>query len=158
MHEEDKTRIRYLITEQFEAWQKQKYQKELALQRREAEKQTVLANIRKYEGISRVENERLKDLKKLFNSKSTSKHDVLTQENRYIEAVNELAVYKSRLNEVESDLRQAKEEIHLITQLFRADILEKLKQNVEAEKQLSLELEKNEQQNPDFRQAQPTCV
>lgn len=143
--EEDKTRIRYLITEQFEAWQKQKYQKELALQRREAEKQTVLANIRKYEGISRVENERLKDLKKLFNSKSTSKHDVLTQENRYIEAVNELAVYKSRLNEVESDLRQAKEEIHLITQLFRADILEKLKQNVEAEKQLSLELEKNEQ-------------
>ncbi|VTR62259.1 RTX-I toxin secretion component [Actinobacillus pleuropneumoniae] len=143
--EEDKTRIRYLITEQFEAWQKQKYQKELALQRREAEKQTVLANIRKYEGISRVENERLKDLKKLFNSKSTSKHDVLTQENRHIEAVNELAVYKSRLNEVESDLRQAKEEIHLITQLFRADILEKLKQNVEAEKQLSLELEKNEQ-------------
>ena len=115
------------------------------MQRREAEKQTVLANIRKYEGISRVENERLKDLKKLFNSKSTSKHDVLTQENRHIEAVNELAVYKSRLNEVESDLRQAKEEIHLITQLFRADILEKLKQNVEAEKQLSLELEKNEQ-------------
>lgn len=143
--EEDKTRIRHLIVEQFEAWQKQKYQKELVLQRREAEKQTVLANIRKYEGISRVEQEKLKDLKKLFNSRSASKHDVLAQENHYIEAVNELAVYQSRLNEVESDLRQAKEDAQLITQLFKADVLEKLKQNVETEKQLKLELEKNEQ-------------
>ncbi|WP_150540256.1 HlyD family type I secretion periplasmic adaptor subunit [Actinobacillus vicugnae] len=143
--EEDKTRIRHLITEQFQTWQKQKYQKELVLQRREAEKQTVLANIRKYEGITRIEQEKWKDLKKLFNSKAAARHDVLAQENRYIEAVNELAVYQSRLNEVESDLRQAKEDAQLITQLFKSDVLERLKQNVETEKQLKLELQKNEQ-------------
>lgn len=55
VQEEDKTNARHLITEQFETWQKQKYQKELAYQRKQAEKQTVLANIRKYESASRIE-------------------------------------------------------------------------------------------------------
>ncbi|HHT7856593.1 HlyD family type I secretion periplasmic adaptor subunit [Pasteurella multocida] len=143
--EMDKTRVKHLIVEQFEAWQKQKHQKELVQQRREAEKKTVLTNIRKYKEISRIEHEKLKDLKKLFHSKSVSKHDVFAQENRYLETMNDVEIYQSRLNEVESDLRQAIEEVQLITQLFKADILEKLKQNVEAEKQLKLELEKNEQ-------------
>lgn len=143
--EEDKTNTRHLITEQFETWQKQKYQKELAYQRKQAEKQTVLANIRKYKTTSRIEKEKLSDFKKLYNVKSISKHELLAQENRYVEAINELSIYESHLKEVESDLLQAKEELELVTQLFKSDLLEKLQQNRQRDKQLSLELEKNEQ-------------
>lgn len=145
VQEEDKTNARHLITEQFETWQKQKYQKELAYQRKQAEKQTVLANIRKYESASRIEKEKLSDLKKLYDVKSISKHELLAQENRYVEASNELSVYQSHLKEVESDLLKAQEDLKLVTQLFKSDILEKLQQNIQREKQLTLELEKNEQ-------------
>ena len=145
VQEEDKTNARHLIHEQFETWQKQKYQKELTYQRKQAEKQTVLANIRKYESLSRIEKEKLNDFKNLYKSKSISKHELLAQENRYVDATNELAVYQSHLKEVESDLLQAQQELELVTQLFKSEMLEKLQHNIQNEKQLELELEKNEQ-------------
>ncbi len=141
----DKSRIIHLIEEQYGTWQKQKQQKSLAYKRKEAEKQTTLAYIHKFEGISRIEREKFKDLKKLYKQNALSKHELLSQENKMIEAENELSVYRSKFNELEHDLLQAKEDLALVTQQFKSDLLEKLKQQVENEKQLTLELEKNEQ-------------
>ncbi|ACE87885.1 ApxIID [Actinobacillus minor 202] len=143
--EEERLRIKHLIEEQYTTWQKQKSQKLLAYKRKQAEKQTLLTYIRKYEGLFKIENEKYQDLKKLYNQKSVSRHELLVQENKSIEAKNELDVSHSRLNELEHDLLQVQEEIFLTTQLFKSEILEKLKHHVENEKQLSLELEKNYQ-------------
>lgn len=143
--EEDRLRVKHLIEEQYTTWQKQKSQKILAYKRKDAEKQTASAYVRKYEGITRIEQEKLKDFKILYHKKSLSKHELLSQENKAIEAQNELAVYRSKLNELEHDLLQAKEDLELITQLFKSDVLEKLKQHSENERQLKFELEKNNQ-------------
>lgn len=143
--EEEKSRIKHLIEEQYTTWQKQKSQKILAYKRKDAEKQTVSAYVRKYEGITRIEQEKFKDFKVLYHKKSLSKHELLSQENKMIEAQNELMVYRSKLNELEHDLLQAKEELELITQFFKSDVLEKLKQHSENERQLKFELEKNTQ-------------
>lgn len=140
--EEDRLRIKHLIEEQYTTWQKQKTQKTLAYKRKDAEKQTISAYVRKYEGATRIEQEKLKDFRKLYQQKSLSKHELLSQENKAIEAQNELAVYRSKLNELESDLLNVKEELELITQFFKSDVLEKLKQHIENERQLRLELEK----------------
>ncbi|EXI62751.1 hemolysin D [Mannheimia granulomatis] len=143
--EEDRLRIKHLIEEQYSTWQKQKAQKVLAYKRKDAEKQTAYAYVRKYEGASRIENEKLKDFKALYQQKSLSKHELLSQENKTIEAQNELAVYRSKLNELEHDLLNVKEELDLITKFFKSDVLEKIKQHMENERQLRLELEKNNQ-------------
>lgn len=92
-----------------------------------------------------LNKKKLKDFKALYKQKSLSKHELLAQENKLIEAQNELAVYRSKLNELENDLLNVKEELELITQFFKSDVLEKLKQHIENERQLRLELEKNNQ-------------
>ncbi|MEL8365410.1 HlyD family type I secretion periplasmic adaptor subunit, partial [Escherichia coli] len=70
---------------------------------------------------------------------------VLEQENKYVEAANELRVYKSQLEQIESEILSAKEEYQLVTQLFKNEILDKLRQTTDSIELLTLELEKNEE-------------
>ncbi|MDK6966615.1 HlyD family type I secretion periplasmic adaptor subunit, partial [Escherichia coli] len=67
------------------------------------------------------------------------------QENKYVEAANELRVYKSQLEQIESEILSAKEEYQLVTQLFKNEILDKLRQTTDSIELLTLELEKNEE-------------
>lgn len=53
--EEEVLRLTSLIKEQFSTWQNQKYQKELNLDKKRAERLTILARINRYENLSRVE-------------------------------------------------------------------------------------------------------
>lgn len=145
LNERQKQRVKHLIEEQFSTWQKQKHQKALLLNKARAEKYTVLARIKRYEGVSRIEKERLADFKTLFKKNAVAKHLVLEQENKYLEAVNELSVYQSQLTQVENEILLAKEEFDLVTQLFKNEVLEKIRQTTEGINLLSLELAKNNQ-------------
>lgn len=138
-------RVKDLIDEQFSTWQKQKNQKALLLNKARAEKYTVLARIKRYEGVSRIEKERLADFKALFKKNAVAKHLVLEQENKYLEAVNELSVYQSQLTQVENEILLAREEYDLVTQVFKNEVLEKIRQTTESVNLLRLELAKNNQ-------------
>ncbi|HBD4232904.1 TPA: HlyD family type I secretion periplasmic adaptor subunit, partial [Escherichia coli] len=59
--------------------------------------------------------------------------------------VNELRVYKSQLEQIESEILSAKEEYQLVTQLFKNEILDKLRQTTDNIGLLTLELAKNEE-------------
>ncbi|HDT1852818.1 TPA: alpha-hemolysin T1SS ABC transporter subunit HlyD, partial [Escherichia coli] len=54
-------------------------------------------------------------------------------------------VYKSQLEQIESEILSAKEEYQLVTQLFKNEILDKLRQTTDSIELLTLELEKNEE-------------
>lgn len=143
--ENDKQRISLLVEEQFSTWQKQRHQKTLNLNKKEAEKLTILARIKKYEGLIRTEKVRLADFKALYKERSIAKHAVLDQENKYQDAVNELEVYKASLIQIENEILLAKEEQDLVTQLFKNEVLDKLKQATDNVNLLTFELDKNKQ-------------
>ncbi|HGY9181148.1 TPA: HlyD family type I secretion periplasmic adaptor subunit, partial [Escherichia coli] len=65
--EEEVLRLTSLIKEQFSTWQNQKYQKELNLDKKRAERLTILARINRYENLSRVEKSRLDDFRSLLH-------------------------------------------------------------------------------------------
>ncbi|MER1692895.1 HlyD family type I secretion periplasmic adaptor subunit, partial [Proteus mirabilis] len=143
--EDEMLRLTSLIEEQFSTWQNQKYQKELSLDKKKAERLTILTRINRYEKLSQIEKSRLDDFKKLLQKQAISKHAVLEQENKYLEATNELRVYKTQLEQIESEILLAKEEYQLVTQLFKNEILDKIRQTTDSVKLLTLELEKNEE-------------
>lgn len=143
--EDELLRLTSLIKEQFSTWQNQKNQKELNLDKKKAERLTILARISRYESLSRVEKSRLDDFRNLLHKQAIAKHAVLEQENKYLEAANELRVYKSQLEQIESEILSAKEEYQLVTQLFKNEVLDKLRQTTDSIKLLTLELEKNEE-------------
>lgn len=143
--EDDISRLNSLIKEQFATWQSQKYHKELNLDKKKAERLTILARINRYEKLSRIEKSRLDDFMNLLRKRAIAKHTVLDQENKYLEAANELHVYKSQLEQVDSEILLAKEEYKLVTQTFKNEILDKLRQTTDNIKLLTLELEKNEE-------------
>ncbi|QPB42117.1 HlyD family type I secretion periplasmic adaptor subunit [Rodentibacter haemolyticus] len=145
LDENTKLSLKSLVEEQFSTWQKQKRQKALNLTKKEAEKLTALARIKRYEGVSKIEKSRLNDFKILLKEKSVSKHAVLEQENKYLEAINELAVYQSQLQQIENEILLAKEEYELVTQLFKNEVLDKLRQVTDNIKISRLELDKNKQ-------------
>ncbi|EEG84385.1 type I secretion membrane fusion protein, HlyD family [Proteus penneri ATCC 35198] len=119
--------------------------KELNLDKKKAERLTILARINRYEKLSQIEKSRLDDFKNLLQKQAISKHAVLEQENKYLEAANELRIYKTQLEQIESEILLAKEEYQLVTQLFKNEILDKIRQTTDSVKLLALELEKNEQ-------------
>lgn len=143
--EDEMLRLTSLIEEQFSTWQNQKYQKELNLDKKKAERLTILARINRYEKLSQIEKSRLDDFKNLLQKQAISKHAVLEQENKYLEVANELRIYKTQLEQIESEILLAKEEYQLVTQLFKNEILDKIRQTTDSVKLLALELEKNEQ-------------
>lgn len=143
--EDEMSRLVSLVIEQFSTWQNQKYHKELSLDKKRAERLTILARINRYEKLSRLEKSRLDDFMNLLRKRAIAKHTVLDQENKYLEAVNELHVYKSQLEQVDSEILLAKEEYKLVTQTFKNEILDKIRQTTDSIKLLTLELEKNEE-------------
>ncbi|WP_080525124.1 HlyD family type I secretion periplasmic adaptor subunit [Vibrio parahaemolyticus] len=143
--EHEKLRLISLISEQFSTWQNQKYQKKLSLDKKKSERLTILARINRYEHLSRVEKSRLDDFKNLLRKQAIAKHVVIEQENKYLEAENELHVYKSQLEQIESEILSAKEEYHLVTKLFKNEILDKIRQTTDSIKLLTLEVEKNKE-------------
>ncbi|MBW5840058.1 HlyD family type I secretion periplasmic adaptor subunit [Yersinia enterocolitica] len=145
LSEDELFRLTSLIKEQFSTWQNKKYQKELNLDKKKAERLTILARINRYENLSRVEKSRLDDFRKLLQKQAIAKHAVLEQENKYLEAANELRVYKSQLEQIESEILSAKEEHQLVTRLFKNEVLDKIRQTTDSIKLLTLELKKNEE-------------
>lgn len=143
--EDELLRLTSLIKEQFSTWQNQKYQKELNLDKKRAERLTILARISRYKNLSRIEKSRLDDFRRLLQKQAIAKHAVLEQENKYAEAANELRVYKSQLEQIESEILSAKEDYQLVTQLFKNEVLDKLRQTTDSIELLTLELEKNEE-------------
>lgn len=63
-----------------------------------------------YRGLKKS---RLDDFRSLLHKQAIAKHAVLEQENKYVEAANELRVYKSQLEQIESEILSAKKNISL---------------------------------------------
>lgn len=124
--DEEIFRLTSLIKEQFLTWQNQKHQKELNLNKKMSEKQAILTRINRYNSLSHIEKSRLDDFRSLLQKQAVSKHAVLEQENKYLEAFNELRVYKSQLEQIESDILLAKEDYQLVTQSLKNEVLDKL--------------------------------
>lgn len=143
--EDEFFRLTSLIKEQFSTWQTQRQQKKLNLDKKKSERLTILARIQRYNNLSRVEKKRLDDFRQLLQKQAIAKHTVLEQENKYLEAINELHVYKSQLEQIESEILAAKEDYQLVTQLFKNEILDKIRQTTDSITLLKLELEKNEE-------------
>ena len=143
--DEEIFRLTSLIKEQFLTWQNQKHQKELNLNKKMSEKQAILTRINRYNSLSHIEKSRLDDFRSLLQKQAVSKHAVLEQENKYLEAFNELRVYKSQLEQIESDILLAKEDYQLVTQSLKNEVLDKLRQSTDNIRLLTLELDKNKQ-------------
>ena len=97
------------------------------------------------DSLSHIEKSRLDDFRSLLQKQAVSKHAVLEQENKYLEAFNELRVYKSQLEQIESDILLAKEDYQLVTQSLKNEVLDKLRQSTDNIWLLTLELDKNKQ-------------
>ncbi|MDU8925271.1 HlyD family type I secretion periplasmic adaptor subunit [Pasteurellaceae bacterium LIM206] len=134
-----------LISEQFRTFTTQKQQADSLLHQRQAERETISAQIIKYTGLTKIEQEKFNDFALLYKRKAIPKHTYFEQETRFIETRNELNVQKSRLVETDASIAQAENEKALLTYKFIQDTQDALRQADEQVEQLVLDQEKTSQ-------------
>ncbi|EFG0129527.1 enterohemolysin T1SS ABC transporter subunit EhxD, partial [Escherichia coli] len=138
-------RVSSLIKEQFMTWQNRKNQKQLTLNKKIVERDAALARVSLYEHQVSQEGRKLNDFKYLLNKKAVSQHSVMEQENSYIQAKNEHAVWLAQVSQLEKEIELVREELALETNIFRSEIIEKHRKSTDNIVLLEHELEKNRQ-------------
>ncbi|MFC0322244.1 HlyD family type I secretion periplasmic adaptor subunit [Gallibacterium melopsittaci] len=131
-----------LIVEQFNTYIKQREQAESLLKQREAERETALYQVEKYQGLEKIEAIRLNDLKNLYEKAALSKHSFFEQETKVIEIRNELRSQQNKLVEIEASIKQARDAYDLLLFSFRRDTQDALRQAREQVEQLVFEEQK----------------
>lgn len=134
-----------LIEEQFTTYQKQRQQALAQLKQRQAEKETLMFQIQKYQGIVKIESSRLKDLDRLQKQAAISKHEFFIHQTKVIDLQNELRMNQNKLLEIEESIRQAESAYDLLLLSFRRDTQDSLRQAREDVEQLLYEEQKMEQ-------------
>ncbi|HHH7531578.1 TPA: HlyD family type I secretion periplasmic adaptor subunit, partial [Escherichia coli] len=86
---------------------------------------------------------KLSDMRSLYKKQAISKHQLLDQENQYVEIINELEVLKSQIREASEAVAHAHNEYRLLKQTFRRDLMEQLNQLRDTIQQVTYELDKN---------------
>ncbi|EMS0139253.1 HlyD family type I secretion periplasmic adaptor subunit (plasmid) [Escherichia coli] len=147
MTDSDKSRFLLLIKEQFSTWQNQKHQKELNIEKKRSERKVIIEHINRYDKLSQLERNRLNDFKLLLNKRAISRNEFLVQEDKYLEAHNQLRIYQAQLDQIDSEISLANEEYELVTKLFRNENLSKLQEVTDNIKILNVELKKNIERN-----------
>ncbi|MFU2137237.1 HlyD family type I secretion periplasmic adaptor subunit [Gallibacterium anatis] len=131
-----------LIEEQFNTYIKQREQAESLLKQREAERETALYQVEKYQGLEKIEAIRLNDLKSLYEKSALSKHSFFEQETKVIEIRNELRSQQNKLVEIEASIKHARDAYDLLLFSFRRDMQDALRQAREQVEQLVFEEQK----------------
>ncbi|EFI3271149.1 enterohemolysin T1SS ABC transporter subunit EhxD, partial [Escherichia coli] len=109
------------------------------------ERDAALARVSLYEHQVSQEGRKLNDFKYLLNKKAVSQHSVMEQENSYIQAKNEHAVWLAQVSQLEKEIELVREELALETNIFRSEIIEKHRKSTDNIVLLEHELEKNRQ-------------
>jgi len=141
-HDADVLHSERLISEQFETYKKERQQAEAQLKQRRAEKETLMFQIQKYQGIVKIESARLSDLERLQKQAAISKHEYFIHQTKVIDLQNELKMNQNKLLEVEESIRQAESAYDLLLLSFRRDTQDALRQAREDVEQLQYEEEK----------------
>ncbi|OOF51592.1 hemolysin D [Rodentibacter genomosp. 1] len=131
-----------LILAQFNTYLLQQKKAAALLEQKRAEFSTIKMQIKKYQSLQRLEKEKTNDLAKLLKLNAVSKHQYLEQETKYIDIKNEILTLESKLNEINAEIQQAKDEQNLLTNTFIRDTQDSLRQANEQIKQLVFEKEK----------------
>ncbi|MCW9718516.1 HlyD family type I secretion periplasmic adaptor subunit [Avibacterium sp. 21-599] len=131
-----------LVFEQYQTFISERKQAKLLLEQRIAEKETISFQIKKYQGLEKIERERFNDFKVLYKKKIVAKHEFLEQESKFINLKNELAAQESKLTEIESSIKQAQESYDLLRYTFVRNIRDALRQANEQVEQLIFEEKK----------------
>ena len=131
-----------LVINQYQSWYAKDQQLQSMKAAREAELNSVQAQIVKLKGLTQIEQQRTQDYKKLLDKNFMSKHMYYEQQSKLIQNQNDLASQKSKLIEIKETIRQADEEQQLNTQTLMRDTLDLLRQADEQIAQLNAENEK----------------
>ena len=131
-----------LVINQYQSWYAKDQQLQSMKAAREAELNSVQAQIVKLKGLTQIEQQRTQDYKKLLDKNFMSKHMYYEQQSKLIQNQNDLASQKSKLIEIKETIRQADEEQQLNTQTLMRDTLDLLRQSDEQIAQLNAETEK----------------
>lgn len=140
-----------LAINQYQAWLSQTKKQQAYVEQKKQEKQTIQINITKLIEIQKYEQERRNDLYKLYKQNSASKHEYYQQENKLIEANNNLETQRGRLSEIDKQIVQAVQEHNIFLSSFKRDLLDELNKVNNNFSQTQFELERNKQRQ-DFMQ------
>lgn len=140
--ENDLAQAANLVQNQYLTWRTQQEQTQAVLRQHRAEKDSTLAQIRKLEGVLRIETRRTADYGRLLETRAVSGHDYLEQESRLITAENDLKSQRGRLREIEESIRHSQEEERLLTHTLQRDTLDALRQSKELIDRLTAETDR----------------
>lgn len=115
----------------------------LLIRQKTAEQAAIKSRIAKLEQQKRIIQIKLSDMRSLYKKQAISKHQLLDQENQYVEIINELEVLKSQIREASEAVAHAHNEYRLLKQTFRRDLMEQLNQLRDTIQQVTYELDKN---------------
>lgn len=134
-----------LALSQYQAWVAQKKRLLALIEQKQQERKTVEGNITKLTQIQRYEKERTRDLQKLYQQKSASKHEYYEQQNKQLEVENNLGIQQNRLAEIDKTIQQTTQEYQTFITSFKRDLLDELKKVSDTLLQTELELDKAKQ-------------
>ncbi|HGY7489742.1 TPA: HlyD family type I secretion periplasmic adaptor subunit, partial [Escherichia coli] len=95
----DSERANQLMQAQFVAWTTSREQQQVIIRQKTAEQAAIKSRIAKLEQQKRIIQIKLSDMRSLYKKQAISKHQLLDQENQYVEIINELEVLKSQIRE-----------------------------------------------------------
>ncbi|QIM62196.1 hemolysin D [Pasteurellaceae bacterium Orientalotternb1] len=130
---------------EYKAWQAQKQRLFATIEQKREEQKTTEISINRLSLTKEYENKRLSDLKSLYEKNGVSKHEYLSQEQRFIEVENQLEEQQSKLNELKASLIQVEQQYQEFVESYQRDILTQLRKYNENVNQLIPEVEKAKQ-------------
>ncbi|WP_105875153.1 HlyD family type I secretion periplasmic adaptor subunit [Cronobacter malonaticus] len=139
----DAERATRLMQEQFTAWTTSREQQQAIVRQKNAEQAAIKSRIAKLEQQKRIIQVKLSDIRALYKKQAISKHQLLDQENQYVEITNELEALRSQIKEASEAVAHANNEYKLLKQTFRRDLMEQLTRTRDTIRQVTHELEKN---------------
>ncbi|MBB8665943.1 HlyD family type I secretion periplasmic adaptor subunit [Escherichia coli] len=139
----DAERANRLMQEQFTAWATSREQQQAIIRQKNAEQAAIKSRIVKLEQQKHIAEVKLSDIRALYKKQAISKHQLLDQENQYVEITNELEVLRNQIKEASETVAQANNEYKLLKQTFRRDLMEQLTKTRDTIRQVTHELDKN---------------
>lgn len=83
---------------------KSKTSKRTKYRKKRSERKVIIEHINRYDKLSQLERNRLNDFKLLLNKRAISRNEFLVQEDKYLEAHNQLRIYQAQLDQIDSEI------------------------------------------------------
>lgn len=129
----------------FQTWFNEDEALAATLNQRQAEKDTLQSEIKGLKELVAIENQRLSDLKKLYEKEYVSKHAYLEQKRNTLEINREITTKKKRLNELEAAISHVIKSRALKHQTLKSEALELRQQADEKINALQFSIHKTQQ-------------